>query len=118
MSVRQVLVARKRAATMSKEAMYNVVRSPLVITEKATLVNERGNQVVFKVSRSTATKPEIKAAVEGLFGVKVLGRQHAHPKGQDQAVPRPPRRPFRHQEGLCAASRGTVHRHVHRLELI
>ena len=40
-----------------------------VITEKATLASE-ANQVIFKV-RKNATKPEIKAAVERLFDVKV-----------------------------------------------
>ncbi|WP_080504533.1 50S ribosomal protein L23 [Granulibacter bethesdensis] len=55
---------------MSREAMYEVIRSPL-ITEKATLLSER-SQVVFRVAID-ATKPEIKAAVEGLFGVKVIG---------------------------------------------
>jgi large subunit ribosomal protein L23 len=40
-----------------------------VITEKATLASE-ANQVIFKV-RPDATKTEIKAAVEGLFKVKV-----------------------------------------------
>lgn len=53
---------------VSKERMYDVLLSP-VITEKATLGGEH-NQVAFKVA-STATKPEIKAAVEGLFDVKV-----------------------------------------------
>jgi large subunit ribosomal protein L23 len=47
---------------------YDVIVRP-VITEKATAASEH-NQVVFKVSR-TASKPEIKAAVEALFGVKV-----------------------------------------------
>ena len=79
MSVRQVLVARKKAATMSKETMFQVVRSP-VITEKATLLTER-NQVVFRVAIN-ATKPEIKAAVEGLFGVKVLGVNTLVQKGK------------------------------------
>lgn len=79
MTVRQVQVARKRAATMSKEAMYNVVRSPLV-TEKATQVSER-NQIVFKVAID-ATKLEVKAAVEGLFGVKVLGVNTLVQKGK------------------------------------
>jgi large subunit ribosomal protein L23 len=41
-----------------------------VVTEKATLLIER-SQVVFKVAID-ATKPEIKASVEALFGVKVL----------------------------------------------
>ena len=53
---------------ISKERMYLTIVSPLV-TEKATALSER-NQVVFKVALD-ATKPEIKAAVEGLFGVTV-----------------------------------------------
>ena len=79
MSTRQVLVARKKAATMSRETMFQVVRSP-VITEKATLLTER-NQVVFRVAID-ATKPEIKSAVEGLFGVKVLGVNTLVQKGK------------------------------------
>ncbi|MCD2171732.1 50S ribosomal protein L23 [Rhizobium sp. C4] len=47
---------------------YDVIRTP-VITEKSTLVSEQ-NQVVFNVAKD-ASKPEIKAAVEALFGVKV-----------------------------------------------
>ena len=47
---------------------YDVIRSP-VITEKATIAAEN-NKVVFNVAK-TATKPEIKAAVEALFKVKV-----------------------------------------------
>ncbi|MBN8534665.1 MAG: 50S ribosomal protein L23 [Rhizobiales bacterium] len=48
--------------------MYDVILSP-VITEKATALSEQ-NKVVFKVARD-ATKPQIKAAVEKLFDVKV-----------------------------------------------
>ncbi|CAD7032023.1 50S ribosomal protein L23 [Pseudorhizobium sp. NPDC055634] len=47
---------------------YDVIVSP-AITEKSTLVSEQ-NQVVFNVAKD-ASKPEIKAAVEALFGVKV-----------------------------------------------
>ena len=47
---------------------YDTIISP-VITEKATLASDN-NQVVFKVA-DKATKPEIKAAVEALFNVKV-----------------------------------------------
>ena len=79
MSVGQVLAARKRAATMSKEAMYEVIRSP-IITEKATAATER-NQVVFRVAID-ANKAEIKASVEGLFGVKVLGVNTLIQKGK------------------------------------
>lgn len=53
---------------MTKEHYYDIIKSP-AITEKGTLVSEH-NQIVFNVAR-TATKPEIKKAVEGLFGVKV-----------------------------------------------
>jgi len=58
---------------------YDIVVKP-VITEKSTLVSEF-NQVVFKVA-NTATKPEIKAAVEALFGVKVLGVNTLIQKGK------------------------------------
>ena len=47
---------------------YDIIRTP-VVTEKATLQAEN-NKVVFNVAR-TATKPEIKAAIEQLFSVKV-----------------------------------------------
>ena len=47
---------------------YDVIVGP-VITEKATMLSEH-NKVVFKVAK-TATKPQIKAAVEKLFDVKV-----------------------------------------------
>jgi len=68
MSAAQVMAARKRAATMSREAMYETIRSP-VITEKATALSEKG-QFVFRVAIGAA-KPEIKASVEALFGVTV-----------------------------------------------
>ena len=79
MSVKQVMAARKRAATMSRESMYEVIRAPL-ITEKATMLSDR-NQVVFKVAID-ATKPEIKASVEALFGVTVLGVSTLIQKGK------------------------------------
>ena len=49
---------------------YDVIVSP-AITEKSTMPSEQ-NQVVFNVAKK-ATKPEIKAAIEALFGVKVVG---------------------------------------------
>ena len=54
---------------MSKKSHYDVIVAP-IITEKSTMVLETGNQVVFKVQPS-ATKPQIKQAVEALFNVKV-----------------------------------------------
>ena len=53
---------------MSKFKHYDIIRNP-VVTEKSTLVSEH-NQVVFDVAVD-ASKPEIKAAVEALFSVKV-----------------------------------------------
>ena len=47
---------------------YDIIVSP-IITEKATMATEQ-NQVTFRVAK-TATKPQIKAAVERLFDVKV-----------------------------------------------
>ena len=64
---------------MNKLAMYDVILAP-VETEKSTRVSEH-NQVVFKV-RQQATKPEIKAAVEGLFNVKVTAVNTLVQKGK------------------------------------
>jgi large subunit ribosomal protein L23 len=64
---------------MSDLRHYDVITSP-VITEKSTLVSEY-NQVVFNVP-DTATKPQIKAAVEYLFGVKVTAVNTLNRKGK------------------------------------
>ena len=64
---------------MSDIRNYDVIVSP-VITEKATLAAET-NQVVFNVARD-ASKPEIKRAVEGLFGVKVTAVNTVLRKGK------------------------------------
>ena len=64
---------------MNKLAMYDVILAP-VVTEKSTRVSEH-NQVVFKV-RKEATKPEIKAAIEGLFNVKVTAVNTLIQKGK------------------------------------
>ncbi len=61
---------------------YDVILSP-VITEKATLASEK-NQVMFKVAR-TATKPQIKEAVEKLFDVKVKAVNTLVRKGKKKA---------------------------------
>ena len=53
----------------SKERLMQVLVAPHV-SEKAATAAEKGNQVVFRVLRD-ATKPEIKAAVELMFEVKV-----------------------------------------------
>lgn len=69
----------KKKTTISAERMYDVVVAP-VITEKATMGSEH-NQVTFKV-RMDASKPEIKAAVEGLFKVTVTAVNTSVVKGK------------------------------------
>ncbi len=58
---------------------YDIVLAPH-ITEKSTLLSE-ANAVVFKVA-PRATKPEIKAAIEALFGVTVVGVNTLTSKGK------------------------------------
>ena len=65
--------------TLSRERMYDILLAP-VITEKATFASEH-NQVVFRVPVA-ATKPEIRAAVEGLFGVNVVGINTLRQRGK------------------------------------
>ena len=60
---------------------YDVVLAPH-ITEKSTLLSEH-NAVVFKVA-NTASKPQIKAAVEALFGVNVTGVNTIVQKGKSK----------------------------------
>jgi large subunit ribosomal protein L23 len=64
---------------LSKEVMYQIIRSPL-ITEKMTNLSER-NQIGFKVAID-ATKPEIAAAIETLFNVKVTAVNTLIQKGK------------------------------------
>jgi large subunit ribosomal protein L23 len=64
---------------MSELSAYDVILAP-VITEKSSMASE-SNQVVFKVRRD-ATKPEIRAAVEQLFKVKVLAVNTINRKGK------------------------------------
>ena len=54
---------------MNQERMYQILLSPHV-SEKGSLLAEEKNQHVFKVL-NTATKTEVKEAVEGMFKVKV-----------------------------------------------
>ncbi len=65
---------------MNKEQIFRVLLAPHV-TEKASLVGDAGNQVVFKVA-SSATKREVKAAVETLFEVQVKDVRVMNVKGK------------------------------------
>ena len=65
---------------MNQERLMQVLLAPQ-ISEKATYVADKHNQVIFRVA-SDATKPEIKAAVELLFKVEVGAVQVANVKGK------------------------------------
>lgn len=69
----------KAPVKLTREQMYRIIRSPL-ITEKATNITEY-NQVSFRVAIE-ASKPEIKAAIEGLFDVKVTAVNTLTQKGK------------------------------------
>lgn len=68
---------------MSRTA-YDILRRPL-ITEKATLIREVANTVLFEVDR-VATKAEIKQAVEKVFSVTVEGVRTAIVRGKSARV--------------------------------
>ncbi len=72
----------KKPQTKAPEARhYDVVVAPH-ITEKSTMLSEH-NAVVFRVSQS-ASKPEIKAAIEALFGVTVTNVNTMVTKGKSK----------------------------------
>jgi large subunit ribosomal protein L23 len=71
--------AKKQAGGAVDISHYDVILAPH-ITEKSTLLSEH-NSVVFKVAPQ-ATKPQIKAAVEALFGVSVTGVNTLTAKGK------------------------------------
>ena len=66
----------------SQERLLQVLLAPQ-ISEKATWVADKNEQVIFRVA-SDATKPEVKAAVEMLFKVQVDGVQIAVVKGKEK----------------------------------
>jgi len=68
------------AKQFNQERLMQVLLAPQ-ISEKATMLAEKANQVVFVVVPD-ATKPEIKAAVELLFKVEVNSVQVANAKGK------------------------------------
>jgi large subunit ribosomal protein L23 len=74
-------MAKKQASAAVDNRHYDVVLAPH-ITEKSTMLSE-ANAVVFKVA-SGASKPEIKAAVEALFGVTVVGVNTMVTKGKSK----------------------------------
>lgn len=73
------MAAKKKDQQQVAEWMYDIVQSP-VVTEKSTMGSEHG-QVTFSVPL-TATKPQIKTAIETLFSVKVKGVNTLIQKGK------------------------------------
>lgn len=71
---------------MNKARIFQVLLAPHV-SEKATVVAEKGNQFVFRVARD-ADKREIKAAVEALFEVKVKDVRTLNVKGKNKVFGR------------------------------
>ena len=70
------------AQNFNQERLMNVLLAPQ-ISEKATYVADKHEQVIFHVA-SDATKPEIKAAVELMFKVNVKDVQVANVKGKNK----------------------------------
>ncbi len=71
---------------MNQQRLMQVLLAPQ-ISEKATYVADKNEQVIFRVA-SDATKPEVKAAVELLFKVSVESVQIANVKGKQKRVGR------------------------------
>jgi len=69
-------------SAISQERLLQVLLAPQ-ISEKATFVADKNEQVVFKVA-TDATKPEVKAAVEALFKVEVKSVQVLNVKGKSK----------------------------------
>lgn len=67
-------------SAFSQERLLQVLLAPQ-ISEKATFIADKNEQVVFKVAPD-ATKPEVRAAVEALFKVQVESVQIANVKGK------------------------------------
>ncbi|MBU0622866.1 MAG: 50S ribosomal protein L23 [Gammaproteobacteria bacterium] len=70
------------AQQFNEERLLNILLAPQ-ISEKATFVAEKNEQVIFRVA-SDATKPEVKAAVEKLFNVTVDSVQISNVKGKQK----------------------------------
>ena len=71
-----------KTVPMKEERLLQVILAP-VISEKATILADKNEQVIFRVA-TTATKPEIKAAVELLFKVQVKAVTVLNVKGKSK----------------------------------
>ena len=64
-----------------------IIRRPIALTEKANLLREKGNQVVFEVARD-ANKVQIREAVQKLFNVSVTAVNTLVMRGKDRRMGR------------------------------
>jgi large subunit ribosomal protein L23 len=64
-----------------------IIRRPIILTEKATLLREKHNQVIFEVARG-ANKIEIRNAVQKLFNVRVTGISTMVMRGKERRMGR------------------------------
>ena len=64
-----------------------VIRRPIILTEKATLLREKNNQVIFEVARD-ANKVQIRDAVQRLFKVNVTGVNTMIMRGKERRMGR------------------------------
>lgn len=69
-------------SAINQNRLLQVLLAPQ-ISEKATYIADKNEQVIFRVA-SDATKPEVKAAVELLFKVEVKSVQIANVKGKEK----------------------------------
>jgi large subunit ribosomal protein L23 len=64
-----------------------IIRRPIILTEKATLLREKHNQVIFEVARD-ANKVQIRDAVQRLFKVNVTGVNTMLMRGKERRMGR------------------------------
>jgi len=95
--------APAKKVTLTKQRMYDIILAP-VITEKATRTSEH-NQVVFRVALD-ATKPEIKAAIEGVFGVTVKAVNTVRVKGKKKMFKGRPGRRSDYKKAMVTLAAG------------
>ena len=98
-----------KSGTKNTERLMKVLLAP-VISEKGTFVGEKNNQYLFRVMPD-ATKPEIKAAVELMFGTKdkkieVLSVQVSNVKGKEKRFGRFMRRRNNWKKAYVALAEG------------
>jgi len=65
----------------------HIIRRPIILTEKATLLREKNNQVIFEVNRD-ANKFQIRDAVQKLFKVNVTDVNTMVMRGKDRRMGR------------------------------